>query len=323
MGWRSPTASGPLVLEYIDGPTLADRIARGPIPVEEALAIAKQICEALEAAHEQGVIHRDLKPANIKLKPDGTVKVLDFGLAKALDRAPEGDPNQSPTLTAAATQMGVIMGTAAYMAPEQARGKLVDRRADIWAFGCVLYEMLTGRRAFEGEDISLTMSAVLQREPDWTRIPDELGPGLRTYLLGCLQKDPRQRIQAIGDVRLALLGVFDTPTTPFDETAEPAGLAFWQRPAQLLVGGLMLAAVIWYAASAGEVPNPPRCRPYGHFARRRDRDELELGVSGCRHLADRRSGRVSNRPVRKYRETAPRAAFGPAWVVGRSRGRAQ
>ena len=145
-----------LVLELIEGPTLADRIKRGPIPLDEALPIAKQIAEALEAAHEAGVIHRDLKPANIKVRDDGTVKVLDFGLAKALDPSPTGDPSQSPTLTAAATQMGVIMGTAAYMSPEQARGKPVDKRADIWAFGCVLYEMLTGRKVFEGEDVSVT-----------------------------------------------------------------------------------------------------------------------------------------------------------------------
>ena len=149
-----------LVLELVEGPTLADRISRGPIPLDEALPIAKQIAEALEAAHEAGVIHRDLKPANIKVRDDGTVKVLDFGLAKALDPRPTGDPSQSPTLTAAATQMGVIMGTAAYMSPEQARGKPVDKRADIWPFGVVLYEMLTGKRVFEGEDVSLTLAEV-------------------------------------------------------------------------------------------------------------------------------------------------------------------
>ena len=155
-----------LVLELVEGPTLADRIARGAIPIDEALPIAKQIAEALEAAHEAGVIHRDLKPANIKVRDDGTVKVLDFGLAKALDTAPQGDPSQSPTLTAAATQMGVIMGTAAYMSPEQARGKPVDKRTDIWAFGAVLHEMLAGKRAFEGEDVSLTLAEVMKSEPD-------------------------------------------------------------------------------------------------------------------------------------------------------------
>ena len=151
-----------LVLELVEGPTLSDRIAQGAIPLEEALPIAKQIAEALEAAHEAGVIHRDLKPANIKVKDDGTVKVLDFGLAKALDPTPIGDPSQSPTLTAAATQMCVILGTAAYLSPEQARGKAVDKRADIWAFGVVPLEMLTGQKVFEGEDVSMTLSSVLQ-----------------------------------------------------------------------------------------------------------------------------------------------------------------
>ena len=165
-----------LVLELVEGPTLADRIAQGPIPVDEALPIAKQIAEALEAAHEAGVIHRDLKPANIKVREDGTVKVLDFGLAKALDPSPTADPSQSPTLTAAATQMGVIMGTAAYMSPEQARGKPVDKRADIWSFGVVLYEMLTGQRAFQGEDVSLTLAAVMTFEPDLDLLPETLSP---------------------------------------------------------------------------------------------------------------------------------------------------
>ena len=156
-----------LVLELVEGPTLADRIAQGPIPVDEALPIARQMAEALEAAHEQGVIHRDLKPANVKVKADGTVKVLDFGLAKALDTPGEGDPSQSPTLTAAATELGVIIGTAAYMPPEQARGKPVDKRADIWAFGCVLFEMLTGARPFDGADVGETLASVIKSEPKW------------------------------------------------------------------------------------------------------------------------------------------------------------
>ena len=200
-----------LVLELVEGPTLADRIKRGPIPLDEALPIAKQIAEALEAAHEAGVIHRDLKPANIKVREDGTVKVLDFGLAKALDPTSEGDPSQSPTLTAAATQMGVIMGTAAYMSPEQARGSVVDRRADIWAFGVVLYEMLTGRRPFEGSDVSEVMAGVIKSEPEWDALPEDLPLGLNGYLRRCLHKEPKQRLQAVGDMRLAMEGAFESP----------------------------------------------------------------------------------------------------------------
>lgn len=243
-GIEEAEATRALVLELIEGPTLADQISQGAIPVAEALPIAKQIAEALEAAHGQGVIHRDLKPANIKVRGDGTVKVLDFGLAKALGPTATADPSQSPTLTAG-THMGVIMGTAAYMPPEQARGKPVDTRADIWAFGAVLYEMLTGRRAFEGEDVSLTMSAVLQREPDWTKLPPDLAPGLSAVLRRCLLKDPKQRVQAIGDVRLALEGAFEPGAVV--EPAPVPRLAVWQRPAPLLAGGLF-ALVIAVAA---------------------------------------------------------------------------
>ena len=161
-----------LVLELVEGDTLAERIAGGPVPVDEALEIARQIARALEAAHEKGIVHRDLKPANVKLDPTGQVKVLDFGLAKALSSdGSSPDVTSSPTLTAAATQAGVIIGTAAYMSPEQARGKSVDKRADIWAFGTVLYEMLTGRKAFEGETVSDTLAAVLTKDPDWGTLP--------------------------------------------------------------------------------------------------------------------------------------------------------
>ena len=248
-----------LVLELIEGPTLADLIAarskeNGGIPLDEALSIATQIAEALEAAHEAGVIHRDLKPANIKVREDGTVKVLDFGLAKALDPHPEGDPDQSPTLTAAATQMGVTMGTAAYMSPEQARGKPVDKRADIWAFGAVLYEMLTGRRAFEGEDVSLTLSAVLQREPALTALPAGVPPVLRSYVHRCFEKDPRQRIRDIGDVRLALEGVFETTARSPSEPAAPAQLQLRQRPLPATLAALGLVVTSGLAVWSGTRP---------------------------------------------------------------------
>ena len=248
-----------LVLELVEGPTLADRIAQGPIPVDEALPIAKQIAEALEAAHEQGVIHRDLKPANIKVKDDGTVKVLDFGLAKALDTTPEGDPSQSPTLTAAATQMGMIIGTAAYMSPEQARGRPVDRRADIWALGAVLYEMLSGRRAFEGKDVSLTLSAVLQREPEWDTLPSDMPLGLNTYLRRCLHKDPLQRVQAAGDVRLAMEGAFETMVVAPPPVQAVAQRAAWRQTLPLVLGISTIAVVItglatWYLTR----PESPR-----------------------------------------------------------------
>ena len=248
-----------LVLELVEGPTLADRIAQGAIPIEDALPIAKQIAEALEAAHEAGVIHRDLKPANIKVREDGTVKVLDFGLAKALDLSPEGDPSQSPTLTAAATQMGVIMGTAAYMSPEQARGKVVDKRADIWAFGCVLYEMLTGQRAFRGEDVSLTLASVMKSDLNVTRLPYDLPATVRTVLHRCLEKDPSQRIRDIGDVRLAMAGAFETMGPGSAEpTASPPKLRPWQRPVPMLAIVLVAVLVTGFAVRSLTRPAPGR-----------------------------------------------------------------
>jgi serine/threonine protein kinase len=195
-----------LVMELVEGEDLAQRIARGPIPIDEALPIAKQIAEALEAAHEQGIMHRDLKPANIKIRPDGTVKVLDFGLAKAM--GPVGStPNmsQSPTITTPAmTQAGMILGTAAYMSPEQAKGRLADKRSDVWAFGCVLYEMLTGKRAFEGDDVSDTLAAVLRGEPDWGALPADTPTPIGKLLRGCLQKDRRERVPDIAVARLEI-----------------------------------------------------------------------------------------------------------------------
>jgi len=207
-----------LVMELVGGPTLADRIARGPLPVDEALPIAKQIAVALEAAHAQGIVHRDLKPANVKVRDDGTVKVLDFGLAKAFEPMGAGsspEESHSPTLTSPAMcQAGVILGTAAYMSPEQARGKAVDQRADVWAFGAVVYEMLTGQRAFPGDDLTDTLAAVVRAEPAWEALPDTWSPTLRVFLARCLHKDPNQRIHDIADVRLALEGAFETSPPP-------------------------------------------------------------------------------------------------------------
>ena len=188
--------------------TLADRIARGPLPVEEAVNPARQIAEALEAAHEQGIIHRDLKPANVKLRPVDTVKVLDFGLAKALDQLGDRVDEQATISAVGVTAKGTILGTIAYMSPEQAAGKPVDRRADVWAFGCVLYEMLTGRRAFGGEGPAETIAAVLTKEPDWGALPWALPATVRMFLRRALKKDPLRRVRDIGDLRLALDGAF-------------------------------------------------------------------------------------------------------------------
>jgi serine/threonine protein kinase len=193
-----------LVMELIEGEDLAQRIARGRIPFAETLAITKQIAEALEAAHEQGIIHRDLKPANIKVRLDGTVKVLDFGLAKAMEPAGGSSVSAmpSPTITAPAmTAMGVVLGTAAYMAPEQARGRAVDKRADIWAFGVVLFEMLTGRQAFPGDDVSHVLARVIERDPDWTALPPTTPPLVVRLLRRCLEKDVRRRLRDIADAK--------------------------------------------------------------------------------------------------------------------------
>jgi hypothetical protein len=202
-----------LVMELVSGETLAERIRRGPIAVNEALEIAKQIAEGLGAAHEKSITHRDLKPANVKITPDGTIKVLDFGLAKAArGDATLADLTNSPT-TIGGTEHGIILGTPAYMSPEQARGLAIDRRTDIWAFGCVLYEMLTGRSAFAGETVSDTIVAILEREPDWNRLPDATLPAVRRLLHRCLKKEPRQRLQDVADVRFEIEDMLTTPAS--------------------------------------------------------------------------------------------------------------
>ena len=247
-------------MELVAGETLAERIQRGPVPVEEALAIVKQIADALEAAHGQGVIHRDLKPANIKVREDGTVKVLDFGLAKVMEptsgpAAASPSASQSPTLSLHATQAGMILGTAAYMSPEQARGKTVDKRADIWAFGCVLYEMLTARRPFEDEDISLTISKVLQRNPDFDAFPAEVPARVQQAIRLCLRKPLRERIPDIGAVRLALEGAFDTaaPATAAEPPLRAASKWPWALAALATIAAIAIGTIHFREAA----PEPP------------------------------------------------------------------
>ena len=250
-----------LVMELVEGPTLADRIAQGPISVDEALPIAKQIAEALEAAHEQGIIHRDLKPANIKLRPDGTVKVLDFGLAKALEptHAIGVDATASPTITSPAlmTGVGVLLGTAAYMSPEQARGKPVDKRSDIWAFGCVLYEMLTGKRVFDGDDISDTLAAVLRAEPDWTLLPSDTPASIRPLLRRCLAKDRRARLDSATAARLEIEESL-TGGQPAVNALRSDRAHRWTRltlaSLTLLLGGALAGVAAWYLKPAPSAP---------------------------------------------------------------------
>jgi serine/threonine protein kinase/Tol biopolymer transport system component len=249
--------SAALAMELIEGPTLADRIAEGPIAVDESLGIARQIADALEAAHVRQIVHRDLKPANIKLRPDGTVKVLDFGIATAPESVVPTSGQRSPTLlTPALTEVGVLLGTAAYMSPEQARGRAVDQRADIWAFGCVLYEMLTGQPAFGGEDVTTTLARVLEREVGMAELPSTLPSSVRHTIELCLEKDPRERIADIRDVKLALAGRLETARAGEREVVSARPV--WRRPLPVGIVALALGAVVAGLAARSFWPAPSR-----------------------------------------------------------------
>ncbi len=249
-----------LVLELVPGETLAERIARGPIPLEEAIDIATQMAEALEEAHEQGIVHRDLKPANVKQTEDGKIKVLDYGLAKVFqEETSDADSSMSPTLTRDATRVGVILGTAAYMSPEQAKGKKVDKRTDIFAFGAVLYEMLTGKRAFAGEDVSDTLARVLMKDPDWDALPANTPDYLHQVLRLCITKDSKQRARDIGDVRLAMKGAFETTATQPGAVSQPVG---W-RPSMAVAAALAFGLI---SGVAGWNLKPETLRPVARFS---------------------------------------------------------
>ena len=327
-----------LVMELVEGEDLSRRIARGAIPIDEAIPIAKQIAEALEAAHEQGIIHRDLKPANIKVREDGTVKVLDFGLAKALDPAASSSPEvmNSPTISLRGTEMGLIIGTAAYMAPEQARGKIVDRRADIWAFGVVLYEMLSGRRAFDGEDVSTIMASVIKEEVSWPALPANLPEPILRLLRRCLEKDPRRRLRDIGEARLTL----EDPTS-FEPTvtARPpathaisAPTSLWRRAlpiaATALIAGVAASSLTWSlrpttATAAAVVTRFPIVLPEGQVSTRQNvavvafsPDGTRLAYAANRQLYLRSMAEVEAKPIPGSNVDAASPFFSPdgQWV---------
>jgi serine/threonine protein kinase len=276
-GFESSDTVQALVLELVEGPTLAERIALGPIPIGETLQIARQITDALEAAHEQGIVHRDLKPSNIKLRADGAVKVLDFGLAKALEpmSAAGVDVTGSPTITTPAmTGVGVILGTAAYMSPEQAKGRAADRRSDVWSFGCVIFEMLTGRRAFDGEDVSDTLATVLKDEPAWQHLPPSTPDSIQVLLRRCLQKDRKNRLRDVGDARLEIDAAISQPADRGASSRQPA------IERLVLLAALAVATVIaGWSMMRGPRPSPSSPELRVDIATPSTRDPVSLAIS--------------------------------------------
>jgi eukaryotic-like serine/threonine-protein kinase len=307
-----------LVMELVEGDDLSKRIARGPVALDEALAIAKQIADALEAAHDQGIVHRDLKPANVKVRDDGTVKVLDFGLAKALSAT--GDDvsgvsvaslQDSPTLAGPATALGVILGTAAYMAPEQAKGKRVDRRVDIWAFGCVLYEMLTGEAPWRGETVTDVIAGVVTREPDWRLLPDTTPLAVQRLLRRCLEKDPRRRLRHIGDAALDIEEVLAGTPDAGTPAAPPGGATrAWQRLPVLAMLAVLVAvgaAGLTWGLTRAPAPARPITRfsvplPTGHVLNGVGANQLAISPDGRRFAYTTLEGVY----VRDFDEVEPR-----------------
>ncbi len=298
-----------LVLELLEGGTLSDRIERGPVPLDEATEIARQIALALQAAHDKGVVHRDLKPSNVAFTTAGDVKVLDFGLAKLGDggERPITAASLSPTITSPAlmTGVGTLLGTAAYMAPEQAKGKPADKRSDVWAFGCVLYEMLTGKRAFEGDDIADTLANVLKMEPDWSRLPSTLPPAVRVLLRRCLAKDARQRC---GDMAAALILLEESAHLA---PAAPPSPTPTQKPGPWRRVAVPLAVVIAAAVAGGAHGGP--CDPRHHASS--ERPSSSLAARAPTTVDGHHSGWHSHR----VRQQQPDAASG----AGARRSRAQ
>jgi eukaryotic-like serine/threonine-protein kinase len=324
-GFEDSTGVPALVMELVEGPTLADRIERGPIPIADALPIARQIAEALEAAHDQGIIHRDVKPTNIKIRSDGVVKVLDFGLAKAMDsaRGPSVDAMLSPTLSIHATQAGLILGTAAYMSPEQAAGKPVDKRSDLWAFGVVLFEMLTGRQLFGGETATHMIAAVLSREPDWTLLPGATPPAVSRLLRRCLDKDPKRRLHDVADARLDLDDAIAGPAV--DAPAATTRSLKYTGTAVVVIA-LAGAALGWFLKPSGAssvsmsggparfliAPSEPMSETDGVLVISRDgrRVAYAAGPAGRQHLFVREVDQFASKAIPDT-EGVVSAAFAP------------